>query len=152
MQCFFCKGIDNTFTWGELEVRWEHTERPLRSPLQMISVTEPDSIFSLDNTPAKVPRRTSEEQQNANTSSCFHKRDRVFQRAFNEVTLSFARRERRRGGRPRDTTESQGALFFKELSPSRRCQETKKEGKEKARRGNAKFSTEWNSTIAENAK
>ena len=112
MQCFFCKGIDNTFTWGELEVRWEHTERPLRSPLQMISVTEPDSIFSLDNTPAKVPRRTSEEQQNANTSSCFHKRDRVFQRAFNEVTLSFARGEEEgEGGRERDTTESRGALF-----------------------------------------
>ena len=151
MQSSFCKGIDNTFTWGELEVRWEHTERPLRSPLQMISVTEPDSIFSLDNTPAKVPRRTSEEQQNANTSSCFHKRDRVFQRAFNEVTLSFARGEGE-GARERETRRKVEEHFFKELSPSRRCQETKKEGKEKARRGNAKFSTEWNSTIAENAK
>ena len=111
MQCFFCKGIDNTFTWGELEVRWEHTERPLRSPLQMISVTEPDSIFSLDNTPAKVPRRTSEEQQNANTSSCFHKRDRVFQRAFNEVTLSFARGEGE-GARERETRRKVEEHFF----------------------------------------
>ena len=118
----------------------------------MISVTEPDSIFSLDNTPAKVPRGTSEEQQNANTSSsCFHKRDRVFQRAFNEVTLSFARGEGEGEGRERHDGKSR-STFFKELSPSRRCQETKKEGKEKARRGNAKFSTEWNSTIAENVK
>ena len=46
----------------------------------------------------------------------FHKRDRVFQRAFNEATLSFAR-----GG---DTTERESESTF-----LRSCQETKKEGR-----------------------
>ena len=65
--------------------------------------------------------------------------------------MSFAR-----GG---DTTERERVRehFFKELSPSRRCRETKKEGKEgggerERGRGNVRFSAERNPTIAENAK
>ena len=50
----------------------------------------------------------------------FHKRDRVFQRAFNEATLSFAR-----GG---DTTERVGEHFFKELSGDQKGRKAEERG------------------------
>ena len=58
----------------------------------------------------------------------FHKRDRVFQRAFNEVALSFARGEE--GETERDTTESQGALFLRSCRRRVAVRRPKRKGRE----------------------
>ena len=86
------------------------TEHGARGIWQTIPVTKLDSVFSLQNiaTAAVAVKGDKMRTRARNNRPYFLKRDRAFQRAFNEAALSFAREGERKRGRER---EGRGALF-----------------------------------------